>query len=122
MASLGTGPRYFGSIRSARLLSRNGPEQEASANRASRSDGSVWLTCSWTLTSRVICLLSAEDVLVTVASKFAMRTALLLRVWFILLFLTLCCASFAADRPPNFVLIFCDDLGYADIGPFGAQG
>src|SRR5262245_9046696 len=28
----------------------------------------------------------------------------------------------AADRPPNFVVIFCDDLGYADIGPFGAKG
>ncbi len=28
----------------------------------------------------------------------------------------------AADqRPPNFVIIFCDDLGYGDIGPFGSK-
>lgn len=26
----------------------------------------------------------------------------------------------AADRPPNIVVIFIDDMGYADIGPFGA--
>jgi len=25
-------------------------------------------------------------------------------------------------RAPNFVVIFCDDMGYADIGPFGAKG
>jgi arylsulfatase A len=28
----------------------------------------------------------------------------------------------AADRLPNFVIIFIDDMGYADIGPFGAEG
>lgn len=26
------------------------------------------------------------------------------------------------SRTPNFVIIFCDDMGYADIGPFGAEG
>ena len=39
-------------------------------------------------------------------------------------FLLLLLAAFglhAADRPPNVVIIFCDDLGYADIGPFGQK-
>jgi arylsulfatase A len=26
-----------------------------------------------------------------------------------------------ANRPPNVVLIFCDDLGYADVGPYGGK-
>ena len=25
------------------------------------------------------------------------------------------------ERPPNFIIIFCDDMGYADIGPFGSE-
>lgn len=31
-------------------------------------------------------------------------------------------AARAAERLPNFVIIFIDDMGYADIGPFGAEG
>jgi arylsulfatase A len=31
-------------------------------------------------------------------------------------------ASGQASRPPNLVIIFMDDMGYADIGPFGAKG
>jgi arylsulfatase A len=40
---------------------------------------------------------------------------------FSLLLLFLCVSVGASERPPNLVLIFCDDLGYGDIGPFGAQ-
>lgn len=28
-------------------------------------------------------------------------------------------AAAAESRPPNFVIIFIDDMGYGDIGPFG---
>ncbi|MDG2169887.1 MAG: sulfatase-like hydrolase/transferase, partial [Opitutales bacterium] len=31
-------------------------------------------------------------------------------------------AARPADDRPNFIIIFCDDMGYADIGPFGAEG
>ena len=27
----------------------------------------------------------------------------------------------AAEKPPNIVVIFIDDMGYADIGPFGGK-
>lgn len=37
----------------------------------------------------------------------------------ICLFLSSCSRN--ASRPPNFIIIFIDDLGYADIGPFGSK-
>ncbi|WP_199188755.1 MULTISPECIES: sulfatase [Pirellulaceae] len=36
-------------------------------------------------------------------------------------FATLASSSDAADKLPNIVVIFIDDMGYADIGPFGAE-
>jgi arylsulfatase A len=36
--------------------------------------------------------------------------------------LSLATPLFAADRPPNIVLIFTDDQGYGDVGVFGAKG
>ncbi|NBS04849.1 MAG: arylsulfatase, partial [Verrucomicrobia bacterium] len=38
-----------------------------------------------------------------------------------LLFLLIATAALAADRPPNVVLILVDDLGYGDLGCFGAK-
>lgn len=46
-----------------------------------------------------------------------MRTAF--SVVILLLFVTI--ASAAETRPPNIVLIFADDLGYSDVGCFGAK-
>ncbi|QDV69553.1 Arylsulfatase [Rosistilla carotiformis] len=31
-----------------------------------------------------------------------------------------CQLAHAADRPPNFIIIYCDNLGYGDIEPFGS--
>jgi len=39
----------------------------------------------------------------------------------VILFSALASIAAAAPRLPNVVLIFIDDMGYADIGPFGAQ-
>ena len=33
-----------------------------------------------------------------------------------------CKSSVTAAELPNFIIIFMDDMGYADIGPFGAEG
>ena len=44
------------------------------------------------------------------------------RTIFVGLLLVLATSASAAERLPNLVLIYCDDLGYADVGPFGAAG
>ncbi|MCK4966326.1 sulfatase-like hydrolase/transferase, partial [bacterium] len=33
-----------------------------------------------------------------------------------------CVCSGSKAKKPNFVVIFCDDMGYADVGSFGAKG
>jgi arylsulfatase A len=40
----------------------------------------------------------------------------------LVLFVLFCGQLRAADKPPNFVIIFTDDQGYADVGCFGAKG
>lgn len=44
------------------------------------------------------------------------------RLHILLLALVVTASARSAERPPNVVLIFMDDMGYADIGPFGAVG
>ena len=43
------------------------------------------------------------------------------QIWFALAALLVLAAA-APARPPNFVVVFCDDLGYGDIGCYGAKG
>jgi arylsulfatase A-like enzyme len=54
------------------------------------------------------------------------RQARTMRRYFLLTFAFLLSCLFtsaasAADRPPNFVIIYCDDLGYGDLGCYDSQ-
>ena len=52
------------------------------------------------------------------------RCTILSRLLSVVFLLTIAVSStaFAADRLPNFVIVYIDDMGYGDIGPFGAEG
>src|SRR5262245_54534440 len=47
-------------------------------------------------------------------------TPVLLRSAMISWVMVLTTMAFAADRPPNFIVIYADDLGYADLKCFGS--
>ncbi len=44
-----------------------------------------------------------------------------MRQLFVVLITLLIFRPAVADTKPNFIVVFCDDLGYADIGPFGSK-
>ena len=39
-----------------------------------------------------------------------------------LILLVIVSSASATAAQPNVIIMFCDDMGYADIGPFGAEG
>ncbi|HVY71200.1 MAG TPA: sulfatase [Verrucomicrobiae bacterium] len=43
------------------------------------------------------------------------------RILLLVCLLGVCVARAATNPPPNFIVILCDDMGYNDIGPFGAK-
>ena len=51
-----------------------------------------------------------------------MKASLLQHVWIFILATSCVPSASAVERTPNVVIIFMDDMGYADIGPFGAEG
>jgi arylsulfatase A-like enzyme len=49
------------------------------------------------------------------------RTAVIVAATLLALLSRSAVVASAADRPPNFIIIFVDDLGYGDIGCFGSK-
>ena len=61
------------------------------------------------------CAISSKHTSATEAIKLSLS----MFRFFLFLSLVLVAPIFAEDRP-NFVIIFIDDMGYGDIGPFGS--
>ena len=59
-------------------------------------------------------MIQIRNVAVNISQLFALGSQ------FLLVFIVLNCASIVAQQPPNVVLIFADDLGYGDLGCYGA--
>src|SRR5262245_55233429 len=71
----------------------------------------------------VRCGTSAQPGSAPISSRFPPMISCRRWLFVLLSALVICTPAYAADSAkPNVVVIYCDDLGYADIGPFGATG
>ncbi len=66
-------------------------------------------------------MVAPNRVLLAKIQNAMMSQSILLRSLALTVVLSFGVAQAVEDRPPNVVVIFIDDMGYADINPFGAK-